>query len=193
MRPTFAFAAVAAAVTLVASSTFAHTISVAGAMSGPAESPPNASPGTGFASAVLDLDTNILTVNATFSGLTGNTTAAHIHGLTALPLTSTAGVAVPNGSFPGFPIGATSGTYSQTFDMALASSYSSGFITANGGTVSTAYQAFQTGLSSGRTYFNIHSSTFGGGEIRGFLVPEPATLGLVGAASLGVLARRRRA
>jgi hypothetical protein len=46
------------------------------------------------------------------------------------------------------------------------------------------------------TYFNLHTSANPGGEIRGNLaeVPEPATLGLVGAGLLGLIgfARRRR-
>ena len=56
--------------------------------------------------------------------------------------------------------------------------------------------AFIGGLRNGRTYFNIHTSTFGGGEIRGFLapVPEPATYGLTALGLLGIAGglRRRR-
>ena len=40
-------------------------------------------------------------------------------------------------------------------------------------------------------YVNVHSTTFNGGEIRGQVVPEPATLLLVGAGVL-LLARARR-
>jgi hypothetical protein len=87
------------------------------------------------------------------------------------------------------------GTYLQTFDLTLASSYNPAFITAHGGTVAGAQAAFIAGLFSGQTYLNIHTSQFPGGEIRGQLeaVPEPATLllfstGLVGA--MGVLRKR---
>lgn len=48
-------------------------------------------------------------------------------------------------------------------------------------------------LFAGNTYINVHTFKFGGGEIRGQinLVPEPATLVIVGA-GLGILAARRR-
>ncbi len=191
MSQKFALAAVAmTALSLVASSAAAHEIYVTTTMSGAAEAPANASPGTGTASVLLDLDTGLMTINAQFSGLTGNTTAAHIHGLTAVPLTGTAGVMTVTPSFTGFPLGVTSGTYSFSYDMTQASSYNASFVTAQGG-LSNAYNAFQLGLNSGRTYLNIHTSTFGGGEIRGFLVPEPTTLGLLGGVSLVTLARRR--
>jgi hypothetical protein len=34
--------------------------------------------------------------------------------------------------------------------------------------------ALATGIANGRAYFNLHSTTFGGGEIRGFLTLEPS-------------------
>ncbi len=183
------FFAAALVVVGLGSSAFAHTIRVTGTLSGAAEAPPNASLGTGTASALLDLDTGLMTLNCTFSGLTGNVTAAHIHGLTAAPLTGTAGVLSVTPSFTAFPTGVTAGTYTRVYDMTLASSYNASFVTAQGG-LANAYNALQLGLSTGRTYWNIHTSAFGGGEIRAFLVPEPATAGLL--ASAGVVALRRR-
>ena len=41
-------------------------------------------------------------------------------------------------------------------------------------------------------YFNVHTADHAGGEIRGQVVPEPATLGLTAAAGLLLAARRRR-
>ena len=44
------------------------------------ETPPNASPGTGSATLVLDTTANTLSYNITYGGLSGTETAAHIHG-----------------------------------------------------------------------------------------------------------------
>jgi uncharacterized protein (TIGR03382 family) len=171
----------------------AHTVMYYADLSGPAEAPPNASPGTGSAIVTLDLDLVTMKVEVNFSGLIGNVSAAHIHGPTSVAGAGTAGVMTMTPTFLGFPSGVTSGTYSQTFDMTLASSYNASFITNNGGTVSGALNAQIAALDAGKAYVNIHSTSFPGGEIRGFLtpVPEPGTaaLGLVGGA---ILMRRRR-
>ncbi len=136
-------------------------------------------------------------VEASFSDLTGTTTASHIHCCTALPDSGTVGVATQTPSFVGFPLGVTAGTYDHTFDMALSSSYNAAFVTASGGTVSGAFSALTGGLDTSKAYFNIHTSTFAGGEIRGFLhpVPEPETyaLMLLGLAAVGAVTRRRQA
>ena len=44
-------------------------------------------------------------------------------------------------------------------------------------------------MEAGKTYWNIHSSTVGGGEIRGFLVPvpEPGALAFAGLAAAGLV------
>jgi len=164
-------------------------------LSGPAESPPNASPGTGFAQAIYDSVAHTLQVEVQFSGLLGTTTASHIHAATASPGTGTAGVATTTPYFAGFPIGVTSGSYSNTLDLTASSSYNSSYVTANGGTTASAEAALITAMENGEAYLNIHTTVVPGGEIRGFFsqVPEPTTATLfgLGAAVLAWRARRK--
>jgi CHRD domain/PEP-CTERM motif len=170
-------------------------------LSGPQESPPNASPGTGFATVTLNTTANFLHVVVTFSGLSGTTTASHIHCCTALPGVGTAGVATTTPTFTGFPLGVTSGSYDSDnvfdyLDLTLASSYNPAFVTAEGGTVAGAEAALIAGMLAGDTYLNIHTTVVPGGEIRGFLpaaaAPEPTTIALLGIGLAGFAVSRRR-
>ena len=164
-------------------------------LAGTNEFPVNASPGTGFALVTIDPVANTLAVNVTFSGLLGNTTASHIHCCLASPLLTgvNVGVATTTPTFPGFPLGVKSGTYTDTFDMTSASSYNPAFVTAEGG-VAAAEAALFAGIESDETYLNIHSTVDPGGEIRGILVPvpEPVTWTLFGAGLAGAIVMRRR-
>jgi hypothetical protein len=137
------------------------------------EVPPTGSPGIGESTVTLSGDS--LLVDEVFSGLTAPASAAHIH--CCGPLGVNEPVALP---FTGFPV-ATSGTYVQTFDLTLASTYTAAFVTANGGTGAGAEAALIAALNAGQTYANIHDTNFPGGEIRGQLqpTPEPATGGLL--------------
>lgn len=188
--------ALAAIVTFgVAQTAMAHTQIYTTSLSGPNEFPANASPGVGFSTLTVDLDLLTMRVEADFSGLTGNVTVAHIHGpIPDPPANPLAGVITPVPTFPGFPAGVTAGSYDQTFDLASASSYNPDFITMNGGTVGSAMTAFLVALEAGKTYLNIHSSTFPGGEVRGFyeLIPEPSSLALAALAAVALPAVRRR-
>ncbi|HWU56028.1 MAG TPA: CHRD domain-containing protein [Rhizomicrobium sp.] len=166
-------------------------------LSGSNEFPANASPGFGQATVFIDSTANTMQVDVFFGGLTGTTTASHIHCCLASPFLSgvNVGVATTTPTFTNFPLGVTSGTYSHLFDMTLASSYNASFITNNGGTPLSAEAALFAGIEAGETYLNIHTSAFPGGEIRGFLtlVPEPVTLSVFSAGLAGaVLLRRRR-
>ncbi len=149
----------------------AQTLSYQAILSGAAESPPNSSTAVGTARVTFDASAQTMRVVSNFSGLTGTVTVVHIHCCTSTALTGTAGVATVSPTFPGFPTGVTSGSYDNTFDMTLASSYNSGFLTSSGGTTAAALTALQAGIAAGKSYFNLHTTTFGGGEIRGFLVP----------------------
>ena len=105
------------------------------------EVPTNASTGTGKARIVIDPIALMVTYNITFTGLSSNQTAGHIHGPAAIGANS--GVQI------GFTaVGGTSGTISGTSAI-------------------TATQIAQ--IRSGMGYVNIHTTNFAGGEIRGQL------------------------
>ena len=173
------------------------------ALNGQSEAPPNDSQGTGTAKVTIDFTPLVpgqylaasMHVEEAFSGLSAGNTASHIHCCTTVPGTGTAGVATTVPTFTDFPAGTTSSTYDHTFNMLDASSYNSAFITANGGNVQSAFNAFLIGMNAGATYTNIHTGNFPMGEIRGFLapIPEPETYAmfLAGIGLLGALARRR--
>jgi hypothetical protein len=168
-------------------------------LSGLNEASPNASPGTGSAIVLYDSLAHSLEVKVTFADLTAVNTAAHIHAATAVAGTGTAGVATTTPTFTGFPSGVTSGTYDHIFDLTLSSSFSSAFVTANGGNVGSAEAALASALMDGKAYLNIHTQNFPGGEIRGFLVPNTngvpdnfSTAGLFAIAILGTIGLSRR-
>ena len=123
---------------LIAPASYGAITTMTGTLSGANENPATASTGTGFTTVVYN---STLNVSVTFSGLTGNTTASHIHCCVAPP--GNAGVATTTPTFAGFPLGVTSGTYNTTLDLTQASSYNPAFITANGGTTATASRQLQ--------------------------------------------------
>jgi len=175
----------------------ASVISYSTTLSGAAEAPANASPGTGTATLLIDTLANTMTLDVIFSGLIGTTTAAHIHCCTALPAAGTAGVATQTPTFQGFPLGVQAGVYHHVFDLTDPASWNPVFITNNGGTPAGAEAVLLSGLDASQAYLNIHTSAIGAGEIRGFLVrsvPEPEGLVLLalGLGGMGLTVARRK-
>ncbi len=168
-------------------------------LSGTDESPPNASPGSGSATLDIDDSSHVFSLAINFMSLLGNTTVTHIHCCTASPGAGNVGVASATPTFPGFPIGVTSGSYARSFDMNLTGNFSPVFLTFHGGSAASAYEALLSGINSGSAYLNIHTTLYPGGEIRGFLqpispVPVPAALPLLvtGVGIIGALRRQKR-
>ena len=136
-------------------------------LSGLGENPPNASPGTGFGTVVLNLAQNQIVVDESWSGLTAAATASHIHGPAGAG--TNAPVLFP---FAGVPSSTAGSIPEQTFSITPTE---------------------VDDLFKGFLYMNVHTSTFPGGEIRGqlLLVPEPSAI-ILGGMGAVVLARQHR-
>lgn len=171
------FVALLAAGVVLGISAIASAVPVAyvANLNGASENPSNPSAAIGTTTVFIDTAAHTLRVVVSFSGLLAPTTASHIHCCIAPP--GNAGVATATPTFPGFPLGVTSGNYDVTFDTLQASTWNAAFVTANGGTPAGAEAALASGLAAGRAYLNVHTTAFPGGEIRGFLVTPAAAAG----------------
>jgi hypothetical protein len=144
---------------------------------------------TGTGAFTLTLSGSTMTINGNFSGLSGNSTAAHIHGPSAaFPASGSVIYDFTPGGLNLATLGSPAGTINGTFEL----------IPKVNGTYSVAQQ--MADLNAGLWYVNVHSTTFGGGEIRGVIqpVPEPSTwvlasLGVVGLVLLGLRRQRQAA
>ncbi len=126
------------------------------------QDPPVVSPASGFADVRYDTDTNLIEWTINFEDLLGPVTGAHFHGPAGPGVN--AGVLVPMPSTPVmFGVLEGSAAFPQEREQALL---------------------------DGMIYANIHSSIFPSGEIRGQVVPEPATLTLLLAGATGLFFRR---
>lgn len=150
----------------------AETYLYSSALNGFQEVPQTNSFGIGVISLTLD-DT---TLSASGTGLvfflSGDPTDFHIHNA---PYGSSGPVVLPIGpsAFSGNDV---------SFDITLPSVAD--------------FNALKAILDSENGYFNIHTAAFPGGEIRGQIasvVPEPATMAVVGLGLLGMIRRRKAA
>ena len=108
--------------------------------------------------ATLDTITNVFTYDFTFTGMTSNVNNGHIHG-PADPGTPANAIlnfnTLQGANFTGF--GATSGSGHGTALLTSATAF----------TASVNGDSLKKLLFAGKAYVNIHTTTNGGGEIRG--------------------------
>jgi hypothetical protein len=117
------------------------TSSLMGTLSGAQEVPANSSTATGMVTGDVTDPNGVFNITVSFTGLSANVTAAHIHG--GLPGAN--GPVVIDLQPLGFPLGVTSGNFNATINLTPGQ---------------------LSNLLSERWYVNIHTSNFPGGEIR---------------------------
>src|ERR1051325_10631113 len=110
-------------------------------LSGQQEVPANSSTATATFVGTFNDVTDSLIYTITFSGLSANSTAAHFHGYAPPGVSAPVLIGRPN-----FPTGVTSGTFTDTVVLTTGQ---------------------RDSLKMGLIYFNIHTTAFPTGEIRG--------------------------
>ena len=126
------------AVTLVSAGAHAATVQLKADLKASAEVPPKDSAGMGTLTGTLNTETNEFTYHIEFSGLTGPAVAAHFHGPAAEGVNAK----------PQLPIKATPVTSPIDGKATLTSEQAKDLV-------------------DGKWYFNLHTASNPGGEIRG--------------------------
>ena len=145
------------------------------------------SPGMGAGTVDLDLDTNIISIDLSWSGLVGELTKLHIHGPAGIDKSNPQHLIEIFGP-PEVPadLVATEGSWSATFELESLSQPNFDIVTP---------EFVVETMLNGEAYVNVHTTVFGTGEIRGNLgtpVPEPGSHGLLAFGAVAVLLTVRR-
>lgn len=148
-------------------------------------------PGFGTVTATFDSVARTMAVAAVWDGLGSNSLSLQLHCCADRP---NAENDVPSvfgaGSLPGFVGGATSGTYSHTFNLSDRAIFGAEFLAFvdsdwNGNT----FSAVSNGFQGRRQFFNIATELRPTGQLYAFPIDEPPTLAILAAGLLIVAGR----
>ena len=143
-------------------------------LKGSTVSPPTGSTALGHVVVIIDFDVHRMQILTEFSGLAGTVTEAHLHGPTDEVFAGTAGTITPLPAPDGFPTGVTSGAYTSASSTSTSRRRTTprSWLPTGLSSVARCRRLFDA-LGAGKAYFDIHTTAFPAGEIRGFVVDVP--------------------